>query len=182
MKVSHSPRQCLTALARTVGPVVVDLETTGLHRCDQIVSAGLLVDGIAYILFARSSHVSVTNLPLDAFREAIRPLEERKDLVIIGHNFLFDLRFLLREGIRVGGDIHDTLKLLRLLDQDRGGERGCIVPTPAPQRPQGPGECSYVPGLQTEARGGPATRREDGVLSRRHRVGPIWCSRYLPRL
>jgi DNA polymerase I-like protein with 3'-5' exonuclease and polymerase domains len=123
VRVSHDPLQCRKALERTGAPVVLDLETTGLRRWNQIVSAGLLVDGIPYILFARSSHISVSNLPLADFRQALQPLE-RTDLIVVGHNALFDLGFLLREGVRVGGEVRDTLKLLRLLDQDRGGERG----------------------------------------------------------
>ena len=122
VKVSHDPSQCREALARTVGPVVVDLETTGLRRWNQIVSAGLLIDGVAYVLFVRSSHVSIRNLSLPTFRAALQPLA-REDLVVIAHNALFDLGFLHREGIHVGGEVRDTLKLLRLLDQDRGGER-----------------------------------------------------------
>lgn len=122
MNVSHDPGQCFSALVRTVKPVVVDLETTGLRRHDQIVSAGILVEDVAYVLFARSAHVSIRNSPLNSVREALLPLE-RKDLTVIAHNALFDLGFLLREGIQVGGEVHDTLKILRLLDQDRGGER-----------------------------------------------------------
>lgn len=122
IQVSHDPRQCQAALARTAGPVVADLETTGLQRCDQIVSAGLLVDKTVYVLFARSSHVSIRNLSLAEFRDALRPLE-RTDLIVIAHNALFDLGFLKREGIRVCGEVRDTLKLHRLLDQDRGVER-----------------------------------------------------------
>jgi len=118
-RVTHDPGECSNALARTVSPVVLDLETTGLRRCNQIVSAGILVDGVAHILFARSMHASIHNLPLDQFRDALRPLE-RPDLVVIGHNLPFDLRMLRREGIRVTGEARDTLKLLRLVDQDRG--------------------------------------------------------------
>src|SRR4051794_38396237 len=117
--VCHHPSECRSALARTSSPVVVDLETTGLSRKDRIVSAGLLVDGIAYILFARSLHASITNSPLPIFYGALRPLE-RPDLTIIGHNAPFDLGFLRREGIVVRGEVRDTLKLLRLIDQDRG--------------------------------------------------------------
>src|SRR5437868_6410429 len=117
-RVSHDPGECCQALTRTGSPVVLDLETTGLTRTDRIVSAGLLVDDVAYVLFARSAHVSVTNLPQAEFLDALRPLE-RADLTVIAHNAMFDLGFLLREGIRVGGEVHDTLKLLRLLDQDR---------------------------------------------------------------
>ncbi len=118
-RIQHDPRECKAALARTVSPVVVDLETTGLERHDQIVSAGLFIDGTAHILFARSRHASITNHPLSEIYDALRPLE-RPDLVIVGHNALFDLGCLRREGIVVGGEVRDTLKLLRLIDQDRG--------------------------------------------------------------
>jgi len=104
---------------RTTAPIVLDLETTGVQRSNQIVSAGLLVDGVAYILFARSLHATVPNLAIDTFRAALRPLQ-RPDLIIIGHNLPFDLRFLRREGFDIHGEIRDTLKLLRLIDQDRG--------------------------------------------------------------
>jgi DNA polymerase I-like protein with 3'-5' exonuclease and polymerase domains len=119
--VSHCPHRCRLALARAAGPVVLDLETTGLRRHDRIVSAGLLVDGVAHVLFVRAAHVSIRNLAVEEFREALRPLE-RPDLVVVGHNLRFDLGFLLRDGIAVRGEPRDTLKLLRLLDQDRGGD------------------------------------------------------------
>src|SRR5262245_41012862 len=104
--VRHDPGECKHALARTVSPVVVDLETTGLSRHDLIVSAGLLIDGVAYILFARSRHASITKLPLATFYDALRPLE-RPDLTVVGHNAIFDLSFLRREGIVVQGEVRD---------------------------------------------------------------------------
>ena len=107
----------------TAGPVTLDLETTGLRRWDQIVSAGMLVDGVAYLLFLRSLHSRVTNVPVAQFRSALEPLG-RPDLVLVGHNLPFDLGFLWREGIRTFGECRDTLKMLRLLDQDRGREGG----------------------------------------------------------
>lgn len=122
-QVRHDPGECKDALARTCSPVVVDLETTGVRRSSQIVSAGILVDEIAYILFLRSSHPSIRNLSREIFLDALQPLA-RTDLVVIGHNLPFDLRFLKREGVQVGGEARDTLKLLRLIDQDRGREGG----------------------------------------------------------
>lgn len=122
-RVQHNPGECLRVLARTSSPVVLDLETTGLKRSDQIVSAGLLVDGVVHILFVRSLHASISNLPRKQFLDALQPLA-RKDLVVIGHNLPFDLGFLKREGVQVGGEARDTLKLLRLIDQDRGAEGG----------------------------------------------------------
>src|SRR5512142_2245883 len=122
-KVVHDPRGCREALARTAAPVVLDLETTGLRRWDQIVSAGLLIDGVAHLLFVRALHPSITNLPGAAFRDALAPLA-RPDLVVVGHNLSFDLAFLRRDGVPVAGEGRDTLKIL-LLDQDRGaGSQG----------------------------------------------------------
>jgi len=82
-RVSHDPAECNNALDRTVYPVVLDLETTGLRPWNQIVSAGLLVDGVAYILFVRSMHASIRNLPRDRFLEALQPLA-RPDLIVVG--------------------------------------------------------------------------------------------------
>ena len=118
--VNHDPRECRLALARTDRPVVLDLETTGLRRWDRVVSAGLLIDGVAHLLFARTLHPNIANIPAEDFRGALGPLE-RADLVVVGHNLPFDLAFLRREGIRVSGECRDTLKILRLMDQDRGG-------------------------------------------------------------
>ena len=138
-RVVHDPCECREALARTSAPVVLDLETSGLRRWDQIVSVGLLIDGVAYLLFLRSLHASIANLPEGEFRDALAPLA-RPDLTVVGHNLPFDLAFLRREGVPVAGEGRDTLKILRLLDQDRGGgaARGrpgwtCEPPT-APSR------------------------------------------------
>ncbi|MBV8609985.1 MAG: hypothetical protein JO034_21310 [Singulisphaera sp.] len=122
--VVHDPRACREALARTAAPVVLDLETTGLRRWDQVVSAGLLIDGVAHLLFRRALHPSIANLPDAAFRHALDPLA-RPDLVVVGHNLPFDLAFLRREAVPVAAEGRDTLKILRLLDQDRGaGSQG----------------------------------------------------------
>jgi DNA polymerase I-like protein with 3'-5' exonuclease and polymerase domains len=123
-RVVHGPRECREALARTTAPVVVDLETTGLRRWDRIVSAGLLIDGVAYVLFVRTLHASIINVPESEFHEALQPLA-RPELTVVGHNLPFDLAFLRREGVPVAGEGRDTLKILRLLDQDRGaGSQG----------------------------------------------------------
>ena len=66
---------------------------------------------------------SHANSPSRLFRSALEPLG-RPDLVLVGHNLPFDLGFLWREGIRTFGECRDTLKMLRLLDQDRGREGG----------------------------------------------------------
>ena len=102
-------------------PLVIDLETTGIERYDRVVSAGILVVDTIHILFLRSVHRTVRNLPLDQFRWALEPLA-RGDLISVYHNAPFDLGHLHREGIRVGGTVHCTLQMLRLLDQDRGGD------------------------------------------------------------
>ena len=122
-RVNHDPRECREALARTHQPVVLDLETTGLRRWDRVVSAGLLIDGVAHLLFVRTLHPTIANVPVADLRAALAPLA-RPDLVVVGHNLPFDLAFLRREGIVVAGECRDTLKILRLIDQDRGGGAG----------------------------------------------------------
>ncbi len=119
--VSHDPRECRQALAGASGPVVIDLETTGLHRTDAIVSVGVLVGEMAFILFVGSRHASIRNIGKASLAHALEPLA-RPDLVVMGHNFRFDLGFLARAGIPFRARIVDSLKLLRLLDQDRGGD------------------------------------------------------------
>src|SRR3954454_1184784 len=112
-RVNHDPRECREALARTLQPVVLDLETTGLRRWDQVVSAGLLVDGVAHLIFVRTLHPSIANVAVADLRAALGPLA-RPELVVVGHNLPFDLAFLRREGIPVAGECRDTLKILRL--------------------------------------------------------------------
>ena len=87
----------------------------------QIVSAGLLIDDKIFILFVRSRHASINNIPIDQFYWALEPLAS-PGLVTIYHNAPFDLGHLHRVGVKVGGTICCTLQLLRLLDQDRGGD------------------------------------------------------------
>ena len=43
-------------------------------------------------------------------------------LTLVFHNACFDLGHLHREGIAAAGTIHDTMQILRLIDQDRGGD------------------------------------------------------------
>ena len=120
-RVSHNPQECAIALLGTRGPVVIDLETTGLRRHNSIVSVGFLVDDIAFILFVASSHLSVAKhqIQLQDLRQAMKPLTEREDLVVVFHNAVFDLGFLDRINIRIAGQIDDTMKLLQLIDPDR---------------------------------------------------------------
>ena len=56
------------------GPVIIDLETTGIERSSRIVSAGVLVDDHVFILFLRSDHAGIRNLTVDRLRWALEPL------------------------------------------------------------------------------------------------------------
>ena len=125
-KISHSPAQLLAELGRAA-LCVLDTETTGLGRTDRILSVGVRTAGTNHILF--TSHCCETSIRRHAvsdqqLRQALEPLS-RPDLVICGHNLLpFDALMLRKEGIEIGGEIRDTLLLLRLLDQDRGRDQG----------------------------------------------------------
>ena len=60
--ISHSPRECRLALAGASGPVIIDLETTGIERSSRIVSAGILVDDhVLFCSFAPSTRESGTS-------------------------------------------------------------------------------------------------------------------------
>lgn len=120
MAISHCPARARTALG-CASIAVIDLETTGIERYDQIVSAGILVDDAVYILFLRTLHHTLRNISISQFRWALEPLA-REQLTTVYHNAPFDLGHLHRAGIKVGGTVHCTLQMLRLLDQDRGGD------------------------------------------------------------
>ena len=109
MDISHCPARTRTALGGA-SIAVVDLETTGIERYDQIVSAGILVDDAVYILFLRTLHHTIRNLGVDQFRWALEPLA-RGQLTTVYHNARFDLGHLHRAGIQVGGTVHDTLQM-----------------------------------------------------------------------
>ena len=108
--ISHSPRECRLALAGASGPVVIDLETTGIERSSRIVSAGVLVDDHIFILFLRCEHAGIRNIAVDRFRWSLEPLAD-PCLTLVFHNACFDLGHLHREGMAVAGTIHDTMQI-----------------------------------------------------------------------
>ena len=122
--IINQPRRTRRALEGTQSPVVLDLETTGLTRHDDIVSVGLLIDNQPYINFLFTRFIPV--ISRERLRHALEPLATREDLVIVGHNLGFDLGFLHRVGIKVAGTAHDTELLLRLQDPDRGKNKDVL--------------------------------------------------------
>jgi len=121
---NHDPRKCAQALAGAT-VVFVDLETTGLVRHDRIVAAGVLIDRDAHILIT-TEHCDLSGvryqISLEDLRQALSPLGTRPDLVVVFQNAVFDVPMLQRAGIPVNCVIHDTMKLLKLYDSDRGRE------------------------------------------------------------
>lgn len=125
MRLSYSPGECREALA--AAPLtVVDIETTGLGRRDQLVAVGALAGAAAFIQIVRPWATDIScdkvSQPIEAVREALSPLADSKGVVVF-HNASFDVPFLARNGIEIGREIHDTLQLLRLADPDRGGDK-----------------------------------------------------------
>jgi DNA polymerase I-like protein with 3'-5' exonuclease and polymerase domains/ribosomal protein L37AE/L43A len=122
--LSHDPRACADALrgAAPKSEVIIDLETTGLGRRHRIVSVGVFVAPELYILFTGSVELSVVkfNIPLYELKAALQPLAERDDVVAVLHNAEFDLGFLMRAGIELRCPVHDTERLMRMIDSDRG--------------------------------------------------------------
>jgi DNA polymerase I-like protein with 3'-5' exonuclease and polymerase domains len=122
--VINQPDQVRHALLSTKSFVIVDIESTGLTRHDDLVSVGVLVDGVPYILFVYTRYIPV--ISQQALQHALAPLATRDDLAVVGHNIGFDLGFLARAGVNVRCAVHDTELLLRLCDSDRGKNKDII--------------------------------------------------------
>lgn len=120
----HCPVLLRRALEHTRS-AVIDLETTGLGRRDRIVAVGVLVGRDAHILVT-DEHRDLSSLPhrvtASVVAEALAPLSTRPDLELVAHNAVFDVGMLERAGIAVHAQVRDTMKLLKLLDGDRGKE------------------------------------------------------------
>ena len=81
-RVSHSASECREALVGAVGLIYIDTETTGVEWIDRIVSVGILVEDVAFILFVRSDHLSINKhtITITQLRDALQPLATRHDL------------------------------------------------------------------------------------------------------
>ena len=121
---NYDPLVCALAIAGAI-VIYVDLETTGLHDYDRIVAAGVLVGHNAHIIVT-DQHRDISSLPyqvdLEDLRLALSPLSTRPDLIAVFQNAVYDVAMLERAGIRVNCIVHDTWKLLKLRDSDRGPE------------------------------------------------------------
>src|SRR5258706_8251404 len=106
---SHDRCECRDALAAAT-VAVIDLETTGLHRHDSIVAAGILIERDAFVLVT-DEHRELSSLPfrtsLQQLREAFAPLSSREDLTVVMHNAGFDLAKLERAGLSVNCRVVD---------------------------------------------------------------------------
>ncbi len=119
---SYDAHKCAEALM-VADSVVLDLETTGIRRHDQIVATGLLIDRDAHILITNEHRdLSSTKIRItpESLRVALAPIGIRSDLQIVVHNAAFDVGMLERAGVRVNCRVLDTMKLLKLDDSDRG--------------------------------------------------------------
>lgn len=100
------------ATAQQEGCLCFDLETTGLNSFDShIVGIGLMTQtlGSAYLPLAHQGLTEMTQLPMDAALNAIKPLLEDAQLVKLGHNLKYDRHILLNHGISLAGICDDTM-------------------------------------------------------------------------
>lgn len=100
------------ATARQEGCLCFDLETTGLNSFDScIVGIGLMTQtlGSAYLPLAHQELTEMTQLPMDAALNAIKPLLEDAQLAKLGHNLKYDRHILLNHGISLAGTCDDTM-------------------------------------------------------------------------
>lgn len=98
--------------------LVIDLETTGLdHFTDYIVSIALSIEkgkGFNIVLPFYKNKAKVNE-----FLQSILPILEDETITKVFHNAKFDLKFLHQYGIKVNGEIRDTMILDYLLDPNR---------------------------------------------------------------
>jgi len=98
--------------ARQEGCLCFDLETTGLNSFDsRIVGIGLMTQtlGSAYLPLAHQGLTEMTQLPIDAALNAIKPLLEDAQLAKLGHNLKYDRHILLNHDISLAGICDDTM-------------------------------------------------------------------------
>lgn len=143
IRTSHCATECANALS-SANRVVLDLETTGVRRHDTIVAAGLLCGGVAHILVT-DQHRDISSvglrMPVDCLRSALAPLAKRPELSVVMHNAAFDVGMLERAGISVKCRVADTLKLVKLVDSDRGTDFGdTSVGSQRPRRQRSTGQ------------------------------------------
>lgn len=98
--------------------LVIDLETTGLDPfTDHIVSIALSIEkgkGFNIVLPFYKNKAKVNE-----FLQSILPILEDETITKVFHNAKFDLKFLHQYGIKVNGEIRDTMILDYLLDPNR---------------------------------------------------------------
>lgn len=118
--LSYDPSECKDALKGAKGPIILDLETTGLKRTDRIVSAGLMIDDQPFMLVAHTHVLSTSRVQIGdkAMVAALEPLAQDGPPLVI-HNATYDLSYLSRAGVRVRRPVIDTILALRLIDPDR---------------------------------------------------------------
>lgn len=100
------------ATARQEGCLCFDLETTGLNSFDsRIVGIGLMTQtlGSAYLPLAHQGLTEMTQLPIDAALNVIKPLLEDAQLAKLGHNLKYDRHILLNHDISLAGICDDTM-------------------------------------------------------------------------
>lgn len=99
-------------------PLVVDVETTGLKRFDNIVGVGimsLVTDQGTYIPYA---HKLGPNIERESAIRYLKKMLERPSTKIL-FNQKFDIGMLAKDDIVLGGETHDPMFMASLLNENR---------------------------------------------------------------
>lgn len=105
-----------------------DVETTGLNpRADRLCGLSItFCDGISYYVVLQHTMLNkagvvelVRYIPDDQFTHHLQPLFAQPNVTMVAHNAKFDVHFLAQAGIRIFGQLADTMLAAQLIDENR---------------------------------------------------------------
>ncbi len=100
-----------------------DTETTGIdpHAAELVGLAVAWGADTAQAAYIPLKHFDLEGLPWEAVRATLQPVFARRDAKIVAHNASYDLALLNRYGLRVAGDLVDTMIAAWLIDPGSHG-------------------------------------------------------------
>lgn len=97
------------------GDIVLDTETKGLKWHDRLFALQLKIRGSSAYYFNFLDYGNETPYLDFSVLEKLKPLFLKPNIRWVGHNIKFDLHKLALEGIRINGEVYDTMVMAHVL-------------------------------------------------------------------